>query len=136
VRVFLEARHRHDRNSRELNREETVFLLSQDENDLLLVGQPEDDLDSQTVYEEVVKLLRKIKRRQQFIFATHNANFPVLGDAELVAACHAEDEAIIVENGSIDTRACQGQIVNIMEGGAEAFERRKTIYQAWKGNLA
>ena len=37
-----------------------LFLLSQDENDLLLVDQPEDDLDSQTVYEEVVKLVRSI----------------------------------------------------------------------------
>ena len=61
-----------------------LFLLSQDENDLLLIDQPEDDLDSQTVYEEVVKLLRTIKPRRQFIFATHNANFPVLGDAETV----------------------------------------------------
>lgn len=56
-----------------------LFLLSRNENDLLLIDQPEDDLDSQTVYEEVVKLIRAIKSRQQFIFATHNANFPVLG---------------------------------------------------------
>src|SRR5947208_2850176 len=64
-----------------------LFLLSQDDHDLLLIDQPEDDLDSQTVYEEVVKLVRKIKPNRQFIFATHNANFPVLGDAEIVAAC-------------------------------------------------
>ena len=111
-----------------------LFLLSQEENDLLLIDQPEDDLDSQTVYEEVVKLLRNIKKRQQFIFATHNANFPVLGDAELVVACHGVDEAITVECGSIDTKSCQSKIVDIMEGGAEAFDRRKTIYQAWKAN--
>ena len=109
-----------------------LFLLSRDENDLLLIDQPEDDLDSQTVYEEVVKLLRGIKSRQQFIFATHNANFPVLGDAENVAACRIEDEAIIVATGSIDTKDCQSKIVDIMEGGVEAFERRKTIYQIWK----
>jgi chromosome segregation protein len=81
-----------------------------------------------------VKLLRKIKARQQFIFATHNANFPVLGDAEIVAACHADDDAILVENGSIDTKVCQKKIVDIMEGGSEAFERRRTIYQAWKSS--
>jgi chromosome segregation protein len=109
-----------------------LFLLSRDENDLLLIDQPEDDLDSQTVYEEVVKLLRGIKSRQQFIFATHNANFPVLGDAENVAACRIEDEAIVVATGSIDTKDCQAKIVDIMEGGVEAFERRKTIYQIWK----
>ena len=92
-----------------------LFLLSQDENDLLLVDQPEDDLDSQTVYEEVVKLLRSIKDRRQFIFATHNANFPVLGDSEMVAACAATDSSIKVAAGSIDTRECQTKIVTIMD---------------------
>jgi predicted ATPase len=107
-----------------------LFLLSQDDHDLLLIDQPEDDLDSQTVYEEVVKLVRKIKPNRQFIFATHNANFPVLGDAEIVAAC-AYEETISVVAGSIDTKEAQGKIVSIMEGGKEAFERRKTIYEIW-----
>ncbi|MHB0790101.1 TrlF family AAA-like ATPase [Bradyrhizobium sp. 5.13L] len=108
-----------------------LFLLSQDDNDLLMIDQPEDDLDSQTVYEEVVKLLRDLKIEQQFIFATHNANFPVLGDAEIVAACSMNDEAISVSAGSIDTKAAQKRIVDIMEGGVEAFERRKVIYHIW-----
>lgn len=108
-----------------------LFLLSQDENDVLLIDQPEDDLDSQTVYEEVVKLLRDIKARRQFIFVTHNANFPVLGDAESVTACHTEDETVSVVSGSIDSKECQAKIVRIMEGGEEAFERRKSIYQVW-----
>jgi ATPase involved in DNA repair len=109
-----------------------LFLLSQKGNDLLLIEQPEDDLDSQTVYEEVVKILRSIKPRQQFIFATHNANFPVLGDAEIITTCSATDDEITVAVGNIDEKACQGKVINIMEGGPEAFERRKTIYQIWK----
>jgi chromosome segregation protein len=108
-----------------------LFLLSQDDNDLLLIDQPEDDLDSQTVYEEVVKLLRDLKANRQFIFATHNANFPVLGDAEIVAACSMADDAISVSAASIDTKSSQDKIVDIMEGGVEAFERRKIIYQIW-----
>jgi chromosome segregation protein len=107
-----------------------LFLLSQDDHDLLLIDQPEDDLDSQTVYEEVVKLVRDIKKGRQFILATHNANFPVLGDSEIVAAC-ASEETISVVAGSIDTKEAQGKIVSIMEGGKEAFERRKTIYEIW-----
>lgn len=108
-----------------------LFLLSQDENDLLLIDQPEDDLDSQTVYNEVVKLVRDIKVRRQFIFATHNANFPVLGDAEIVAACSVDDDKIEVTSASIDQKECQARIVGIMEGGTEAFQRRKTIYELW-----
>jgi chromosome segregation protein len=109
-----------------------LFLLSQDDIDLLLVDQPEDDLDSQTVYEEVVKLVRRLKNDRQFIFATHNANFPVLGDSETVAACAASETAINVASGSIDAKDVQGKVVKIMEGGVEAFERRKAIYEIWK----
>ncbi len=111
-----------------------LFLLSQEDNDLLLVDQPEDDLDSQTVYEEVVKLVRRIKTNRQFIFATHNANFPVLGDAESVTACHVEDEVFSLASGSVDSKECQSKIIKIMEGGPEAFERRRSIYQIWKAS--
>ncbi|WP_167738117.1 MULTISPECIES: TrlF family AAA-like ATPase [unclassified Leisingera] len=109
-----------------------LFLLSQEGNDLLLIDQPEDDLDSQTVYEEVVKLLRKLKPNQQFIFATHNANFPVLGDAETITTCNASEHEMNISVGNIDNKACQASVISIMEGGPEAFERRKTIYQIWK----
>jgi predicted ATPase len=113
-----------------------LFILSQKGKDLLIIDQPEDDLDSQTVYEEVVKLLRTLKPLQQFIFATHDANFPVLGDAETVSSCEATDEHIAVTTGSIDSAVCQERIVRIMEGGPEAFERRKTIYQIWSAKQA
>lgn len=113
-----------------------LFLLSQEGNDLLLIDQPEDDLDSQTVYEEVVKLLRQLKPDQQFIFATHNANFPVLGDAETITTCSARDDEITISVGNIDSKDCQANVISIMEGGPEAFERRKTIYQIWKADAS
>ena len=56
-----------------------LFVLSQRENDVIIIDQPEDDLDNQTIYEDVIKLIRSLKPATQFIFATHNANFPVLG---------------------------------------------------------
>ena len=111
-----------------------LFLLSQKGNDLLLIDQPEDDLDSQTLYEEVIKLLRKLKPNQQFIFATHNANFPVLGDAETITTCSMLEDEIIVSLGNIDDKDCQANVISIMEGGPEAFGRRKTIYQIWKAD--
>lgn len=73
-----------------------IFILSQQDNDLILIDQPEDDLDSQTIYEDVVKLVRLLKPEVQFIFATHNANFPVLGDAEQVSSCVYSDDEISV----------------------------------------
>lgn len=113
-----------------------LFLLSQQGNDLLLIDQPEDDLDSQTIYAEVVKLLRALKSTRQFIFTTHNANFPVLGDAETIITCSEEDGLVSLDVGTIDDPSCQGNIIKIMEGGPEAFERRKSIYQIWTTEIS
>ncbi|MFO0904368.1 MAG: AAA family ATPase [Pirellulales bacterium] len=109
-----------------------LFVLSQRENDVVIIDQPEDDLDNQTIYADVIKLVRKLKPDTQFIFATHNPNIPVLGDAEQVIACDYGDDRIETQVGSIDCPALQEAIVKIMEGGEEAFRERKRIYQVWK----
>jgi len=108
-----------------------LFVLSQRENDVIIIDQPEDDLDNQTIYEDVIKLIRQMKSGTQFIFATHNANFPVLGDAEQIHSCRYSDQTIELKSGSIDSPDLQKEIVDIMEGGEEAFNRRKEIYQIW-----
>ncbi len=109
-----------------------LFVLSQQENDVIIIDQPEDDLDNQTIYEDVIKLIRTMKSDVQFIFATHNPNIPVLGDAEQVHACSFTDNRVTVRSGSVDNQKTQKTIVDIMEGGQEAFNRRKEIYQIWK----
>src|SRR5690606_7808266 len=109
-----------------------LFLLAQKENDVLIIDQPEDDLDNQTIYDEVIKELKQIKGNMQFIFATHNANIPVLGDSEKVVSCsYYDDKKITVHSGTIDNHQTQRFIVDIMEGGDEAFNRRKSIYSIW-----
>jgi len=108
-----------------------LFLLAQKENDVLIIDQPEDDLDNQTIYDEVIKELKKIKGNMQFIFATHNANIPVLGDSEKVVSCSYDERKITVHSGTIDNHQTQRFIVDIMEGGDEAFNRRKNIYSIW-----
>ena len=109
-----------------------LFILSQHDNDVIVIDQPEDDLDNQTIFEDVIKLIRTLKNSIQFIFATHNANFPVLGDAEQVGACSFAGGSGEIQVGSIDEPGIQKAIVSIMEGGHEAFARRKEIYQLWK----
>ena len=109
-----------------------LFILSQRGNDVIIIDQPEDDLDNQTIFEDVIKLIRSLKPHIQFIFATHNANFPVLGDAEQVGACSYSADKEDVHVGSVDDPDVQEHIVSIMEGGHEAFRQRKEIYQLWK----
>lgn len=108
-----------------------LFLLAQKETNVLIIDQPEDDLDNQTIYEDVIKAIKSLKGEMQFIFATHNANIPVLGDSEKIISCKYFEDKIELHGGTIDNQKTQKQIVTIMEGGEEAFNRRKNIYEIW-----
>ena len=113
-----------------------VLLLLLLESDApLIVDQPEDDLDNRFITDGVVPRMRDEKRRRQFIFSTHNANIPVLGDAELILGLTASGEAgngnavIRPEHvGSIDARQVRELVEEILEGGKDAFETRRLKY--------
>lgn len=108
-----------------------IFLLTLKESDLIIIDQPEDDLDNQTIYNDVIKVLKELKNSSQFIFATHNPNIPVLGDCEQVISCKYDSNGIQTIHGSVDKEIIKNEIVNIMEGGKEAFDKRKRIYELW-----
>lgn len=114
----------------------TVLLLLLLESDApLIIDQPEDDLDNFFIAEGIVPRMREEKRKRQFIFSTHNANIPVLGDAELIIGLKAVGDAeeghgeIPVERmGSIDDENVRLNVEEILEGGKEAFEIRRAKY--------
>jgi len=113
-----------------------VLLLLLLESDApLVVDQPEDDLDNRFITEGIVPRMREEKRRRQFLFSTHNANIPVLGDAELILGLSASGEAdaggakIAPEHmGAIDARPVRELVEELLEGGEDAFERRRRKY--------
>lgn len=110
-----------------------LFLLALDGFALFMVDQPEDDLDNQSIYQEVVRELVRLKSETQFVFATHNPNIPVLGDCEQVISCrYSKNQLQPPVTGSIDSDKIRDEIVRVMEGGADAFRRRHEIYQLWK----
>ena len=93
----------------------------------LLVDQPEDNLDNRFVYETVVDSIRKVKPRRQLVFITHNPNIPVLGDAEKVIVLDSDGaNGRKTNEGTVDE--CKDDIVTLLEGGEEAFKRRKDRY--------
>jgi len=70
-----------------------------------------------------------------FIFSTHNANIPVLGDAELIIGLSAgiQNEAVQGRSneqhmGSIDIQPVREMVEEILEGGKTAFEMRRQKY--------
>ena len=112
-----------------------LLLLLLESDAPLIVDQPEDDLDNRFITEGVVPRIREEKRRRQFLFSTHNANIPVLGDAELIIGLTASGEAkggnakVASEHmGSIDMPAVRELVEEILEGGRDAFETRRLKY--------
>ena len=112
-----------------------LLLLLLESEAPLVVDQPEDDLDNRFITEGVVPRMREGKRRRQFLFSTHNANIPVLGDAELILGLTAVGEAdegqarIAPEYiGSIDTPSVRKLVEEVLEGGEAAFKRRRLKY--------
>lgn len=113
-----------------------LLLLLLESDAPLIVDQPEDDLDNRFITDGVVPRMRDEKRRRQFIFSTHNANIPVLGDAELILGLTASGDAgnqgtseIRPEHvGSIDARHVRELVEEILEGGKDAFETRRLKY--------
>ena len=71
--------------------------------------------------------------RQEILAANGNEVFCIgRTDAEQIIACAYSDETIKLDTGSIDAPYMQEKIVTIMEGGEEAFNLRKRIYEIWK----
>ena len=112
-----------------------LLLLLLDSDAPLIVDQPEDDLDNRFITEGIVPRIREVKQQRQFIFSTHNANIPVLGDAEMILglSTHNEDgigyASIAVEHmGAIDSQSVRELVEEILEGGREAFEIRRRKY--------
>jgi hypothetical protein len=106
----------------------TIAMLAES-NVPLIIDQPEDDLDNAFIFSSIVTTLRAIKGRSQVILVTHNANIAVLGDSELILPTFRENDCGKAKGrGSIDTSATTQCLMDILEGGADAFERRKEIY--------
>lgn len=108
-----------------------LHLLLLKNNDPLIIDQPEDNLDNAFIADRIVAELRNSKTARQFIFATHNGNIPVFGDAEWIGIFSAADgQAFMPEEaqGGIDVPEIRDQAASILEGGKTAFNQRKVKY--------
>lgn len=106
----------------------SIVLLSRGKP--LVIDQPEDDLDHAFIINSIVEGIRTAKSGRQIIAATHNPNIPVLGDAEMVfrvARKAGHDICQIQISGGLELPQVTAEVQSL-EGGAEAFERRRRRY--------
>lgn len=89
----------------------------------LIIDEPEAHLDSSLIANYLVPLLKEKKSDRQIIFATHNANFVINGDAEKIFILKNESGQTEVIETTIEDTKNREELLKL-EGGKEAFEKR------------
>jgi len=138
ISIELNTAHEGQENFRSLDKLSTgqqctaiLHLLLLQNLDPLVMDQPEDNLDNAFIADRIVAELRSAKIARQFIFATHNANIPVFGDAEWIGVFEASEGQARMPSeaqGAIDVERVRDMAAIILEGGKTAFNQRKTKY--------
>ncbi|MDR8364106.1 TrlF family AAA-like ATPase [Pseudomonas sp. JL3] len=109
-----------------------VFYLLVDEDDIpIVIDQPEENLDNQTIFRVLVKCIKRAKERRQVIMVTHNPNLAVVCDAEQIihAACDKAASRFDYEAGAIEHPLIKARVVEILEGTEPAFKNRQGKYR-------
>jgi ABC-type lipoprotein export system ATPase subunit len=110
-------------------------LLLQRHGDVLVIDQPEDHLDNSFVTRTLVGSLRERAFGDQIILASHNANIPVLGEADRVIRMSSDGRrGFVLSAAPLDAPESVDAVTDVMEGGADAFQQRAEFYgrhDAW-----
>jgi len=109
-----------------------VFYLLVDKDDIpIVIDQPEENLDNQTIYRVLVKCIKKAKERRQVIMVTHNPNLAVVCDAEQIiyASCDKAASRFDYESGASEQPEIKDRVVQILEGTEPAFKNRQSKYR-------
>ena len=110
-----------------------IFYLLIDRNSIpLIIDQPEENLDNQTVYKVLVPCIKEAKEKRQVILVTHNPNLAVVCDAEQIICVKMDkkdNNTVSYATGAIENPVINHKIVEILEGTEPAFNVRKSKYQ-------
>ena len=110
-----------------------VFYLQLDKDNIpLVIDQPEDNLDNESVFKVLAKCIREAKKTRQVVLVTHNPNLAVGADAEQVIYVKLEKEKdykFSYETGAIEHPKIKQRIIDVLEGSQPAFIKRRLKYQ-------
>lgn len=108
-----------------------VFYLALSKNEIpLIIDQPEDNLDNQSVFDKLVPCITAAKKKRQVIIVTHNPNIAIACDAEQIVYCSMDkiNSRINYHSGAIEDKRIREYVVNVLEGTMPAFNLRKDKY--------
>lgn len=97
----------------------------------LLLDQPEENLDNETIASKLVPAIHEAAGRRQTIVVTHNANLAVVGDADQIVHCQLTDGRFTLSSGSIAELDVARFALDVLEGTKPAFDNRRHKYEAF-----
>lgn len=99
-------------------------------NNPIIIDEPEAHLDSLLISNYLVEVIKDRKRSRQIVFATHNANFVINGDAELIHILSIDEtnQSTMIKSTTIENQETRETLIGL-EGGFEAFKKRENKYQ-------
>lgn len=107
------------------------YLLVDKGRNPIILDQPEENLDNETVFRLLVPVLSEAKKQRQIVMVTHNPNLAVVCDAEQIIYARfdrAANSTINYESGSIENTALNEIVVTVLEGTKPAFSNRSGKY--------
>lgn len=109
-----------------------VFYLMLDKDDIpLLIDQPEENLDNESIYKILTHFIKLTKKKRQIIMVTHNPNLAIVGDAEQVTFVDIDKKnknKFSFESGAIENPTINKHASDILEGTLKAFDIRRLKY--------
>jgi ABC-type lipoprotein export system ATPase subunit len=107
------------------------YLLVDKGQNPIILDQPEENLDNQTVFSLLVPVLSEAKKKRQIIMVTHNPNLAVVCDAEQVIYSSFDRKGqctISYHAGAIENPVINRHVVDVLEGTKVAFDNRQGKY--------
>ncbi len=97
----------------------------------LLIDQPEDNVDNQTIYNQLKKWFTSMKFKRQVIVVTHDANIVINADSEnIIVAKQVSEDKFVYNFGALEFESMIENAALILDGGKEAVQRRLTKYES------
>lgn len=107
------------------------YLLIDLDKNPLIIDQPEENLDNETIFQKLVPFIKKVKEERQVIIVTHNPNLAIVCDSEQIIHAHIDkknNNLVSYNSGSIEYHGIRDKAIAVLEGTEPAFINRKNKY--------
>lgn len=107
------------------------YIVFKDTETPLLIDQPEDNIDNNTIYKDLKKWFLDLKSKRQVIVVTHDANIVINSDSEnVIVATQITENKFNYNHGALEYESILDSCSRILDGGYDAVEKRMRKYES------